>query len=128
VASYQRIASSPTGLHIHASAGRNANRGINVDCMRTPRVGTNGVLTGSFTATDMRRIAGQPPRTRDSRTSLLGTGLVYVNVHASQYLASDIRRQAARPPISSPPASVDEHGVRDGRYLFGIPPSLFERS
>jgi len=74
VASYQGIASSPTGLHIHASAGRNANSGINVDCMRTPMVGTNGVLTGSFTATDMRRIAGQPPTTRDSRTSYSALG------------------------------------------------------
>jgi plastocyanin len=99
VVSYQGIASSPTGMHIHAPAGPNTNSGIIVDLMRTPMVGTNGVLTGSFTATDIRSIAGQPPITLDSLTSLLRNGQGYVNVHSSQYLAGEIRGQLANPPI-----------------------------
>jgi plastocyanin len=90
---YQGIASNPTGLHIHAPAGPNGTAGIIVDLMRTPVTGTSGVLTGSFTASDIRGIGGQPPITLDSLVTILRNGQGYVNVHSSTFPAGEIRGQ-----------------------------------
>jgi CHRD domain len=99
VVTYQGIASNPTGMHIHAPAGPTANSGIIVDLMRTPIASTSGVATGSFTATDIRGISGQPPTSLDSLTSLLRNGQGYVNVHSTAFPAGEIRGQLA-PPAS----------------------------
>jgi plastocyanin len=93
VVTYQGIASNPTGMHIHAPAGPNGTAGIIVDLMRTPLTGTSGVLTGSFSATDIRGIAGQPPISLDSLSTILRNGQGYVNVHSSQFPAGEIRGQ-----------------------------------
>lgn len=98
VVTYQGIASNPTGMHIHAPAGPSGTAGIIVDLMRTPLTSTSGVLTGSFTATDIRGIAGQPPISLDSLSSLLRNGQGYVNVHSSTYPAGEIRGQLSLPP------------------------------
>lgn len=98
VVTYQGIASNPTGMHIHGPAGPNNNAGILVDLMRTPLTGTSGVLTGSFTAADIRGVGGQPPISLDSLSSLLRNGQGYVNVHSSQFPAGEIRGQLGPPP------------------------------
>lgn len=98
VVTYQGLASSPTGMHIHGPAGPNSSAGILVDLMLTPLTGTNGVLTGSFTATNIRSIGGQPAISLDSLSSLLRNGQGYVNVHSSQFPAGEIRGQLGPPP------------------------------
>lgn len=94
---YQGIASNPTGLHIHAPATTSTTSGIIVDLMPTPVVGTSGVLTGSFTAANIRSIAGAAPIALDSLMTLLRTGNAYVNVHSSAYPGGEIRGQTGTP-------------------------------
>lgn len=94
---YQGIASSPTGLHIHAPAGNAVTAGIIVDLMPTPVQGVNGVLTGTFTASNIRGIAAAPPISLDSLMTLLRTGNAYVNVHSTTYPAGEIRGQTGTP-------------------------------
>ncbi len=94
---YQGIASIPTGAHIHAPAGLTSNAGVIVDLVKQPQTSNSGVLTGTFTATDIRGISGQPPIALDSLMTLLRTGNAYVNVHSSTFPAGEIRGQTGTP-------------------------------
>lgn len=94
---YQGIASAPTGLHIHAPSTTAQTAGIIVDLLTTPMTTTSGVLTGTFTATAIRPIAGQPAISMDSLFVLLRTGNAYVNVHSSTFPAGEIRGQTGQP-------------------------------
>ncbi|MCC6245999.1 MAG: CHRD domain-containing protein [Gemmatimonadaceae bacterium] len=94
---YQGIASVPTGLHIHAPASTSQTSGIIVDLVTTPLTGSSGVLTGTFTATNIRSIAGQPPISMDSLMVLMQNGAAYVNVHSTVYPGGEIRGQTGAP-------------------------------
>lgn len=94
---YQGIASAPTGLHIHAPASAEQASGIIVDLLTTPLPSTSGVLTGTFTATSIRSIGGQPPISLDSLFSLMQSGTAYVNVHSSAFPGGEIRGQTSQP-------------------------------
>ena len=94
---YQGIASIPTGAHIHAPAGPNSNAGVIVDLVKQTQTSNSGVLTGTFTATDIRGISGQPPIALDSLMTLLRTGNAYVNVHSTTFPAGEIRGQTGTP-------------------------------
>ncbi len=94
---YQGIASAPTGLHIHAPASSAVSTGVIVDLVTTPLTSPSGVLTGTFTATNIRSIGGQPPISMDSLFVLLSGGNAYVNVHSSAFPAGEIRGQTGPP-------------------------------
>jgi plastocyanin len=94
---FQGIASNPTGLHIHAPANATQTTGIAVDLLRTTQMGPSGVLTGTFTSTDIRSVAGAPAVSLDSLMTLIRTGNAYVNVHSSVYPAGEIRGQTGNP-------------------------------
>lgn len=94
---YQGIASIPTGAHIHAPAGLTTNAGVLVDLVKQTQTSNSGVLTGTFTAADIRAISGQPPIALDSLMTLLRTGNAYVNVHSSTFPAGEIRGQTGTP-------------------------------
>ncbi|MBY0489224.1 MAG: CHRD domain-containing protein [Gemmatimonadaceae bacterium] len=94
---YQGIASNPTGLHIHAPANATQTTGIAVDLLRTTQMGPSGVLTGTFTTTDIRSVAGQPAVSLDSLMTLIRTGNAYVNVHSSAFPGGEIRGQTGNP-------------------------------
>lgn len=95
--SFQGIASAPTGLHIHAPANATQATGIAVDLLKTTTLGPSGVLTGTFTTTDIRSVAGAPAVTLDSLMVLIRTGNAYVNVHSTTYPAGEIRGQTGNP-------------------------------
>ena len=97
IVTYQGIASIPTGAHIHAPAGLTATAGVIVDLVKQTQTSNSGVLTGTFTATDIRGISGQPPIALDSLMTLLRTGNAYVNVHSSTFPAGEIRGQTGTP-------------------------------
>ncbi|QJR35263.1 CHRD domain-containing protein [Gemmatimonas groenlandica] len=94
---YQGIASIPTGAHIHAPAGLAATAGVIVDLVKQTQTSNSGVLTGTFTASDIRGISGQPPIALDSLMTLLRTGNAYVNVHSTTFPAGEIRGQTGTP-------------------------------
>lgn len=94
---FQGIASAPTGLHIHAPATAAQTSGIIVDLLTTPQPNTSGVLTGTFNASNIRSIAGQPPISMDSLFVLLQAGNAYVNVHSTTYPGGEIRGQTGTP-------------------------------
>ena len=90
---YQGITGPPTGLHIHSPGGVNAAVGVSVDLLTTPLTATSGVLTGSFTATNIRT-AGV---SLDSLITLLRNGNAYVNVHSTTFPGGEIRGQVTVP-------------------------------
>ena len=94
---YQGLASAPTGLHIHAPASTAVNAGVIVDLVNTPQTNTSGVLTGTFSATNIRAAGGQPAISMDSLFILLGNGNAYVNVHSTAFPAGEIRGQTGNP-------------------------------
>lgn len=94
---FQGIASAPTGLHIHAPGSAAVTAGIIVDLLTTPLTTASGVLTGTFTATNIRPIGGQPAISMDSLFVLLQTGNAYVNVHSSVFPGGEIRGQTGNP-------------------------------
>ncbi len=94
---YQGLASAPTGLHIHAIATTATNAGVVVNLMPTPLTSASGVLTGSFTASAILSIGGQPAISMDSLYVLLQNGSAYVNVHSSAFPGGEIRGQTGTP-------------------------------
>jgi len=94
---YQGVASAPTGLHIHGPANTANNAGIIVDLITTPPTSASGVVTGTFTATAIRSIGGQPPISMDSLYVLLQNGSAYVNLHSSTFPGGEIRGQTGTP-------------------------------
>ncbi len=90
---YQGITGPPTGLHIHSPGGVNAAVGVTVDLLTTPLTATSGVLTGSFTAANIRT-AGV---SLDSLLVLLRNGNAYVNVHSTTFPGGEIRGQVGVP-------------------------------
>ena len=94
---YQGLASIPTGAHLHGPAGLANTAGIIVDLVKQTQTGNSGVLTGNFTAADIRGLSGQPPIALDSLMTLLRTGNAYVNVHSSAFPAGEIRGQTGAP-------------------------------
>ncbi|WP_373064070.1 CHRD domain-containing protein [Gemmatimonas sp.] len=94
---YQGMASTPTGAHIHAPAGPAATAGIVVDLGAQSLTSNSGVLTGTFTAAAIRGISGQPPIVLDSLMTLLRTGNAYVNVHSTTFPGGEIRGQTGAP-------------------------------
>ncbi len=94
---YQGIASAPTGLHIHAPASSAVATGVIVDLVTTPLTTPSGVLTGTFTSTNIRSLGGQPPISMDSLFVLLAGSNAYVNVHSTAFPGGEIRGQTGRP-------------------------------
>ncbi len=94
---YQGLASTPVGAHIHAPAGLTNTAGVIVDLLKQTVTSNSGVLTGAFTATDIRGINGQPPIALDSLMTLLRTGNAYVNVHSTTFPGGEIRGQTGAP-------------------------------
>ncbi len=86
---YQGVTGAPTGLHIHSPGGINATAGVSVDLLTTPLTGLNGVLTGTFTASNIRT-AGV---SLDSMLVLLRNGNAYVNLHTASFPGGEIRGQ-----------------------------------
>ncbi len=94
---FQGISSAPTGMHIHAPADGATVAGIIVDLMPIPFQNSSGVVTGSFTAANIRPIGGNPAISLDSLFTLLTSGNAYVNVHSQSFLAGEIRGQTGQP-------------------------------
>jgi plastocyanin len=94
---FQGIASAPTGLHIHAPGNATQVAGILVDLMPTPYPNSSGVVTGSFTAANIRPIGSASPISLDSLFVLLTTSNAYVNVHSQTFLSGEIRGQTTQP-------------------------------
>ncbi len=90
---YQGITGAPTGLHIHSPGGINVTAPISVDLLTTPLTGLSGVLTGTFTATNIRT-AGV---SLDSMVTMLRNGNAYVNLHTATFPGGEIRGQTRVP-------------------------------
>lgn len=90
---FQGISSAPTGLHIHAPSGANANAGVIVDLLTTPQPATSGVLTGTFTASAIRNAAVS----LDSLFVLMRNGNAYVNIHTTANPGGEIRGTITTP-------------------------------
>ena len=90
---FQGLTSAPTGLHIHAPANANASAGVIVDLLTTPQTNTSGVLTGTFSATNIRN-AGI---SLDSLFVLMRTGNAYVNIHTAANPGGEVRGTLGTP-------------------------------
>jgi plastocyanin len=97
VVTYQGIASIPTGAHIHAPATATTTAGIIVDLVKQTLTSNSGVISGTFTASDIRPIGGQPAISLDSLMTLLRSSSAYVNVHSTTFPAGEIRGMTGPP-------------------------------
>lgn len=93
VVTFSRLSGAPQGAHIHAPASASQNAAVIVDFPTSGQTGTSGVLTGTFTAANIRNAAVS----FDSLTTLLRTGNAYVNVHTAQFPGGEIRGQTRVP-------------------------------
>jgi hypothetical protein len=83
----------PTGAHIHGpdAEGTNGVGDVLVDLMTDNQLDVNGTLSGSFSANDIRSRVGKPPISLDSLVTLMRTGQVYTDMHATFASAGEIR-------------------------------------
>jgi plastocyanin len=97
VVTFQGLTGVPTGAHLHGPAGSNDVADILVEFSTAGLTANSGAITGSFTASAIRGVNGQPPMTLDALIALLQSGNAYVNVHTAQFPNGEIRGQIAPP-------------------------------
>jgi hypothetical protein len=93
VVTFTRLSGPPVMAHIHGPGSANVAVGVLVNFPTAGATGTTGVLTGTFTAADVRGAAGQPAMSMDSLVTLMRTGNAYVNVHTAANGGGEIRGQ-----------------------------------
>jgi len=97
VVTFTGLSGPPAGAHIHGPGNANVAVGVLVNFPTAGTTSTTGVLTGTFTAADIRSAAGQPPISMDSLITLMRTGNAYVNVHTQANGGGEIRGQLRVP-------------------------------
>jgi plastocyanin len=97
VITYQGLTGAPTGAHLHGPASSSQVADIIVEFSVAGQASTTGVLSGTFTASAIRGVNGQPPMTLDQLVALLNGGNSYVNVHTTQFPGGEIRGQVGPP-------------------------------
>lgn len=98
IVTFSRLTGAPTMAHIHGAGNANQVAGVLVDFPTASQTSNTGVLTGSFTAANIRGASGQPPISLDSLFTLLRTSNAYVNVHTTQFPGGEIRGQTVPRP------------------------------
>ena len=87
----------PISAHIHGPDGNDAVADVLVDLPLGNQTSTNGTLSGSFSATDIRPHDGQPAISLDSLVTLMGTpGMVYADIHTALFRDGEIRGSTFR--------------------------------
>jgi hypothetical protein len=86
-------------VDLHGPAGPNDVGGllVSVPVDANPLNPYYGVAMGSFGASDIRPINGQPAITVDSLVKLLGNGNAYVDVHTATFQGGEVRGQVEGP-------------------------------
>jgi plastocyanin len=97
IVTYQGLTGAPTGAHLHGPASASQVADIIVEFSVAGQTSTTGVLTGTFTASAIRGVNGQPPMSLDQLVALLNAGNSYVNVHTTQFPGGEIRGQVSPP-------------------------------
>lgn len=98
VITFARLTNAPTMAHLHGAGNASQVAGVLVNFPVTGQTSNTGVLTGSFTAADIRGAGGQPPISIDSVFTLMRTSHAYVNVHTAQFPGGEIRGQTVPRP------------------------------
>jgi len=80
-----------TSAHLHGPDGDDTVADVLVDLPLGTQTTTNGVLTGSFSATDIRAQGGRPAVSLDSLVTLIGTGFVYADLHTVRFVDGEMR-------------------------------------
>jgi len=93
VVTFSRLTGAPQAAHIHGAGSASQAAGVLVGFSTTAQANAAGVLTGSFTAADIRGQNGQPAISIDSLFVLMRNGNAYVNVHTAQFPGGEIRGQ-----------------------------------
>ena len=93
VVAFSRLTGAPLGAHIHGPGSAAQVVGVLVDFPTVGQTSNAGVLSGSFTAANIRAQGGQPAMSLDSLFTLLRTSNAYVNVHTAQFPGGEIRGQ-----------------------------------
>ena len=98
VVTFSRLTGVPAMAHIHGAGNANQVAGVLVDFPAAGQTSNTGVLTGSFTAANIRGAGGQSPISIDSLFTLMRTSNAYVNVHTAQFPGGEIRGQTVPRP------------------------------
>ena len=91
------LTAAPSAAHIHAPGNSTQSVGVLVDFGAAGQTLNNGVLSGTFTASNIRGVGTAAPISLDSLFALMRNGNAYVNVHTPQFPAGEIRGQVVVP-------------------------------
>jgi hypothetical protein len=82
--------------HVHGPDGTDGVAPVLVELALGTQTATNGVLTGSFSAVDIRGHDGRPPISLDSLVTLMRTASVsYADIHTARFGDGELRGQLA---------------------------------
>lgn len=93
VVTFSRLSGVPSNAHIHGPGNSTVAVGVLVELPTAGQTLTNGVLTGTFNATNIRNAA----ISLDSLLVLMRNGNAYVNVHTALNPGGEIRGQLSVP-------------------------------
>ncbi|MEO7454682.1 MAG: CHRD domain-containing protein [Gemmatimonadaceae bacterium] len=93
VIAWNALSGPATAVHIHGPANAFSGAGILVDLPLPAQSETHGAFRESFTAGDIRSLAGAPPISMDSLVVLIINGSAYLDVHTAAHPAGEIRGQ-----------------------------------
>lgn len=88
---WSALSGPATAIHVHGPGNPTQLAGVLVDFVPGTQTTNYGLLTGSFTASDIRPQGGQPPISLDSLITLVRTGNAYADVHTAGYPDGEIR-------------------------------------
>ena len=91
------LSGAPVAAHIHGPGSASQAVGVLVDFQATGQTLNNGVLTGTFNASNIRAAGTAAPISIDSLFTLMRNGNAYVNVHTAQFPGGEIRGQVGVP-------------------------------
>jgi hypothetical protein len=93
---WSAISGPPLSAHIHGPDLADAVADLLVDLPLGTQQNSFGVVTGSFSAADIRSRSGEPAITLDSLRTLLGNSAAYIDVHTAQFGAGEMRGRGIR--------------------------------
>ena len=91
------LTSRPSSAHLHGPNGSDSVANVLVDLPLGNQTRSFGVVTGSFSAADIRPQVGSPAISLDSLITLIRGRRVYVDVHTPQFVDGEVRGSVFRP-------------------------------
>lgn len=84
------LTGAPTSAHIHVSPDSDSSAPILVTLPLGNAPDKHGLVTGTFTAADIKAVNGRPPITLDSLVSAMGVFATYADIHTVRHQLGEV--------------------------------------